>query len=93
MIPVRGVFAQYLLLEKEQISARRLNAIVLQQFPDKVPGARLAYQIDCQQGPAWNNNTEAQSLMELRRMSVGDQFLRTRDDGDADQQIAVWLCG
>jgi hypothetical protein len=93
LIPVLGEDrARYLLLEKEQIPTGRLNAIVLQQYPDGAPGLRLAYQIDCAQGPAWTDTTEADNLAALRELPVGDEFLRAREQADHGQQIAVWIC-
>jgi hypothetical protein len=93
LIPVTGEYlSRYLLLEKEQIPTGHLNAIVLQQFPGGSPGVRLAFQIDCADGPSWSNNTEAGTLSELRQLPVGNEFLRTKDKADPDQQIATWLC-
>jgi hypothetical protein len=84
--------SRFFLLEKEVIPTGRLNAIVLQQFPDRGPGVLFAYQVDCARGPAWTNNTEAGDLAALRDLPVGDEFLRTWPDSEPSQQIAAWVC-
>jgi hypothetical protein len=83
--------ARYFLMEQEKLPNGRLNAVVLQQFKRGKPGFPLGFQIDCANGPRWNNNS-GETLAAMRAARVPDERMQMGDPSDESSQIARWLC-